>query len=146
MPESVGGVLLRIIPQKPRMVVSTRDGATLDAPLTYIEVSIVNSDRDTDDDFEPIEVETGEYFRFECHGDSRVRRYFQQRSIIDGSTHAPREHIWAVAYDENGRRVTMQFAGRLYDYGDEPISASKKFKITGKIRFPKPAQQPHSHK
>lgn len=127
------------------MAVRARDGTALGAPLTRLEVSITNSDRGTDVDFGPIEVEAGEHFRFECHGDSRVRRHIQQRSIIDGATHAPREHMWEVVYEENGGHMSMRFPGRLYDYRDEPISANKAFKISGRIRFPVPDQQPDSH-
>jgi len=89
----------------------------------------------TDEDFGPFESEAGKYFTFECYGDSRVRRYFQQRSIIDSKTHAPREHTWVLAYGENGTQKAMSFHGRLYNYRDEKINSNKAFKITGKIRL-----------
>lgn len=132
MLETVGDALAMAGLKSPRMVVDATDGPALLVPLARTRVSSSRGGVGMDDDFEPIEKEAGDFLRFVCHGDSRVRRFFRQRSIIDGKTFAPREHTWVVVEGDGGESG-IKFHGRLYDYGSRPINANKAIEITGRI-------------
>lgn len=118
----------------PRVVIETTDGGTLRVPLENVTVSMSHGGEGLDEDFEPVEREAGKFIEFECYGDPRVRRFFQQRAIIDGKTLAPREHTWTIEHGKEGAHEPITFAGRLYDRHTETINPLKAFRIRGRIR------------
>lgn len=115
------------------IVVAARNAPAVLVRLDKSSVSASEKRMETDEDLEPVETEEGVFLEFTCNGDSGVRRYFQQRSIIDSKTFAPREHRWVCAYWEDGDPVIFEFPGRLYNYADEPAGKVGEFKISGKI-------------
>jgi len=134
VPDDVIGGLMRAINHGPHFVVTTPDGPALHAPITVLGMSMSRAGMTVDDDFETVQREAGAFVRFECHGHSRARRYFQQRGIIDAETLAPREHTWVVAYGKAPSQGLVEFRGRLYGYYEKPINANKAFKVMGRIR------------
>lgn len=135
MPKDDPVMIVHVISRGTHFVVTTPDGPVLHAKIGGRGMSMSAGGMTMDEDFERIEIEAGKFMWFECHGDSRVRRYFQQRGIIDAETLAPREHTWVVAYGKPEGQGLSEFRGRLYDYHEEPINANKAFKITGRIRI-----------
>jgi len=130
--ETVDDALGMVWFKSPRMVIEAPGGPALRVALARTIVSMSSGGMGMDDDFEPVEKEAGAFLRFVCHGDSRVRRFFHQRSIIDGKTFAPREHTWVVV-DGDGGKAGIKFLGRLYDYRSRPINANKAIEISGRI-------------
>jgi len=133
MPKTVINSLIRAFFQDLHIVVTVRNSPTMLVRLEKRSVSADHKRVEPDEDLGPIEVEEGVFLEFVCHGDSRVRRHFQQRSIIDSKTFAPREYQWVCAYEEGSNMAIFEFPGRLYNYADEADDESKTFKISGKI-------------
>lgn len=127
-------VMRLIIAQNTRMVIDGPGVAATRVPVDILGINGSNGGTTIDDDFERVENEVGVFLRFRCCGDSTVRRFLYSRSIIDSKTFAPREHEWAIEFDEGEGPGTLDFRGRLYNYDESTVNESKAIEMGGRIR------------